>query len=227
MGDPKKYRCLIVDDEPNAIQVIEHHLLKYSNYEVMNTFTDSISAGLYLKNNPIDILFLDIQMPGINGIELLKSLNNKPCVFLTTAYRHYAPEAFDLEVLDYLLKPVSEIRLRKALLKFEHLKVAVDEDNESGKTIVIRANRTDYTLNYSKILYLEAMGDYVKCHMVDKVLITKEPLKSLCQKLPELKFRQVHRSYIVNVERISEQSSDKLKVGDKVLPISRSYRKDS
>lgn len=217
------YNCIIIDDEPNAIEVIRYHLEAYPDYRIESTFTDGFSALNWLKSNQADIVFLDVQMPGISGIDVLRNLKPSSAVFLTTAYRHYAPEAFEFEVLDYLLKPISGERLRKALLKFEeaqHQRRAKPVE----ESIQIRANRADIKIQLAGLLYLEAMGDYVKCHTINGVYLTKESLASFAKRLPELHFRQIHRSFIVNLDQITSRSAREVQVADRKMPISRSFR---
>lgn len=220
---PGRYQCVIVDDEPHAIEIIEHHLGYFKNYEVAETFRDGFSALTWMKTQVVDLLFLDIQMPGISGIEMLKVLGKKTAVFLTTAYRHYAPEAFEFEVLDYLLKPISGERFRKAIQKFEQSRLAISGVNQD-KVLIIRSNRADVHVQASSILYLEAMGDYVRIHTTDDAYLTKESLKSILERLPGVDFRQVHRSFIVNMHYVRQRKSHELIIRDRLIPIGRSYR---
>ena len=219
-------KCIIVDDEQNAIDVIILHLADYLNIEVEVCFTNAIEASSFLKNNKTDLMFLDIQMPGISGIDFLRSLRNPPAVFLTTAYRHYAPEAFELNVLDYLLKPISSIRFKKAIEKFEnHIKTIDLNGDIIENYITVRADRSNIRLKISEILFLESKGDYVKIHLESKHLLTKETLKNFIDKLPS-DFRQIHRSFIVNSKHIDSESSSFVKIGNVSLPLSRSFKTD-
>jgi len=219
----RKYKCIIVDDEQNAIDVIAHHLKDFPDYEIVESFQDGFSALNYLKVAQANLIFLDIQMAGISGIDILKILDTKPSVILTTAYRHYAPEAFEYEVVDYLLKPISRERLRKALLKFEKELTTIESPlNPEG--IIIRADRKDTKVVFNNLLYLEAMGDYVRCHTKDQILTTKESLKSLQQRLPKILFKQIHRSYLVNLDHVQVRSAQTYTVAGVELPIGRSFR---
>ncbi len=218
-------KCLLIDDEPHAMEVIEHHLQSFPNYQVLAQFTNAIDARFFLKQNPVDLLFLDIQMPGLSGLEFLKSLQNPPTVFLTTAYRHYAPEAFELEVLDYLLKPISLDRLRKALQKYEQA-VKLNDLLPDGKdeTILIRSNRVDHRIPLHDIIYVEAKGDYLKIHLKTRSLLSKGTLKELGNKLPPTRFKQIQRSYIINLAEIQSESAHSVSMGSIELPVGRSFR---
>lgn len=221
----RRHTCMIVDDEANAIEVIEHHLANFPSYEVVSKFHDGMEASQFMKTHTPDLIFLDIQMPGINGLDFLRSLRNPPKVFLTTAYRHYAPEAFELEVLDYLLKPISLDRFRKAIEKYE-ISILGDKDivKLPHNEILVRANRSNIKVDILDILYLEAMGDYVKIHLVTGNLITKETLKSLMKRLPFHLFRQIHRSYVVNTKQVRVESAQFVEILGIRLPVSRIYR---
>ena len=224
MESNKNKSCIIIDDEINAIDVIDHYLDDFPHIEVAGRFTNAIDANEWLRVNYVDLLFLDIQMPGISGIDFLRSLKNPPPVFLTTAYRHYGPEAFDLEVLDYLLKPISRNRFRKAIEKFEkHIRIKANKADPVANTITIRANRANIKLEFEDILYLESQADYIRIHLKDRRLLTKETLKKISTRLPS-SFVQVHRSYIVNSVHIDEESGTSIRINDVNIPVSRKFR---
>ena len=225
-------RCIVIDDEPNAIEVIVHHMQSFEDYTIDAMFTDAFEARQYMKNNLVDIIFLDIQMPGINGLDFLRSLREKPAIFLTTAYRHYAPEAFELEVMDYLLKPISITRLSKALRKFEiarqKLKMMTDPDEEA---IIVRSNRMNVKVMLKDLLFLEAKGDYVKLHLKSSEshlrsseILTKDTLKSLISKLPSSRFKQVHRSFVINLSAIQSESAHFIQIAGLQIPKGRYYK---
>jgi DNA-binding LytR/AlgR family response regulator len=223
--DSNKHRsCIIVDDEMNAINIIEHYLDDYPHIEAVERFTNAIEANNWLKINDVDLIFLDIQMPGISGIDFLMSLKNPPPVFLTTAYRHYGPEAFELNVLDYLLKPISKDRFRKAIEKFEdHIRLKEIQPDPASQSIIVRANRSNIRINHEDILYLESQGDYIRIHLKGRRLLTKETLKNISTRLPA-QFIQVHRSFIVNSTHIDEESGTSIKINDEIIPVSRKFR---
>ena len=163
-------------------------------------------------------------MPGISGIDLLRTLKNPPAIFLTTAYRHYGPEAFEFNVLDYLLKPISPSRFRKAIEKFEnHIRIKEVDSGSKEDKITIRANRTDIRINPSDIIFIQSMGDYIKIQLKDRSMLTKETLKKFIKKLPS-SFRQVHRSFIVNPGFIEAETSSSIIIFGHELPKSRSFR---
>jgi len=218
------YKCIIIDDEQNAIDVLAHYLVNYPQIIISGSFTNAIEANNFLKTESIDLMFLDIQMPGISGIDFLRSLKPIPPTFFTTAYRHYAPEAFELNVLDYLLKPISANRFRTAIEKFEnHLKINKLSAEKPEDFIIVRANRSDIRIKPFDILFIEAKGDYLKIHLENNSLLTKETLKNFNTKLPSY-FRQIHRSFIVNSRQINTQTSSSVIIRDCELPVSRNFR---
>ena len=225
MGLSKIY-CLIVDDEPLAVQVIATHLEKVSDVEIVATCTSAIKAYELIQSEHIDLVFLDIQMPELTGIDLIKTLEHPPRVIFTTAYRDYAIEGFDLDVVDYLLKPVSLPRLLRALDKYRRLPPSSNPtatDNEDAH-LVVRSNRKTVRLALKDILYIESLSDYVNIHMGDEVVTSKERISNLEKKLEEAGFLRIHRSFLVATDKISAFSTDEVQIGQTALPISRSYK---
>ena len=176
-----------------------------------------------LQNERIDLLLLDINMPKLSGIGLLKALPNPPLVVFITAYPEYAVEGFELEAVDYLLKPFSFERFVKAVNRVTQ-KMAIKTGNSSISTIVIKADKKLYQLDTTDILYLQAYGDYVKVFTKDKMLITKERLTNLEGQLPEDSFQRIHRSYIVALAAIEFVEGNQVKVGEELLPVAITYR---
>ena len=223
----KTYNAVIIDDEPIAIDVIVNHLQNIPNFEVAGTFTNAIEATQTLHNQQIDLLFLDIEMPGISGIDFLKSLQVSTSVIFTTAYRNYAVEAFDLEVIDYLLKPISFKRFLKAINRFYSFterKTPVIEDNNQKEIIELKADKKIYKVNTNEILYIESVDDYIKVHTSEQKILVYQRLHQIEKQLKSASFLRIHRSFIVNTCHISAYSCSHVEIGATTLPIGRTYR---
>lgn len=228
-----KIKCLAVDDEPLALRVIESHTEKLHNVELVAKCSNAIEAFEILKNKQIDLIFLDIQMPELTGIEFLKSLSNPPLVIFTTAYRNYAIEAFDLDVLDYLLKPVSFDRFLKAINKFYNRRdekatetpknLSVDQRPEKDH-LFIKKNKTMVKVPFEDILYVESLKDYIKIHTRDEVHFIKHQISVLEAGLPENEFLRVHKSYLVPIRKVTTISPNSIGIGEEKIPIGRNYK---
>jgi DNA-binding LytR/AlgR family response regulator len=226
-------RCLAIDDEALALDLIEDNIRKVPFLELVKKCKSAFEAMEFLQNEKIDILFLDIQMPDITGIQFLKSLQNKPLVIFTTAYEKYALEGFELDVIDYLLKPFSFDRFLKAVNKakdYLHLKEKTT-DHETGNEIKSTAGyifvKADYKLvkiDFNEILYIEGLKDYIKIYTGEKPVLTLMSLKSLEEKLPSAYFVRVHRSFIVAVKKIQFIQRNFIHIGNKEIPISDTYK---
>jgi DNA-binding LytR/AlgR family response regulator len=165
-----KASCLLVDDEPLAIQLLQKHVLEFDTLQLAGTCTNAVEAMAFLQQYSVDLLFLDIQMPKLTGLEMLKALKNPPAVIITTAYREYAIEGYDLDVVDYLLKPITFIRFSQAIDKYFRLhrkRESVAQDPTKEKTVSIKSGAKTYQLAESEILFVESIRDYVKLHKVD------------------------------------------------------------
>ena len=228
-----KIRCLAVDDEMLALELLEDNIKKVPFLELVQTCRSAMEAMEVLRTQPVDLLFLDIQMPDLSGIQLLKSLQHKPLVIFTTAFSKYATEGFDLDVIDYLLKPYSFERFLKAVNKVhEYMDV---RDRASGQTssreiaaspnfLFVRADYRLYKINLKDILYIEGLKDYVKIYVSEKPIVTQMSMKTLEEKLPPRDFIRVHRSFIVAFNKIDFVQKHMLTIGKKEIPISEHYR---
>lgn len=228
MTDNKTYHCAIIDDEPLAIEVIEEHIAQFDNLNVKATFTKAIAAIELLTNEPVDLLFLDINMPGLSGVEFLKSLQNPPAVIFTTAYRNFAVDAFDLNALDYLVKPVSLERFTKAITRFlsqQSQHQQTDKQTKAEDFIVIQSDKKNYKLPFSDIQYIESLDNYVKVYTTEQNLVCYQQLSALHEQLPA-QFIRIHRSTIVNKNKVTVFTSSFVQIGDKQFTIGRSYRDD-
>lgn len=227
-----KTKCIIVDDEPLAIEVIENHLSKFEDFEIVATCNNAITAFEILRKKQVDLIFLDIQMPKITGVDFLKSLKHPPKVIFTTAYRDYAIDAYELDVIDYLLKPISFERFLKAVNKYyessgRDLTIFNSQENISNDTepyTYIKADKKLYKVYLKDIIYIEALKDYVKVICEKKSLITKHQISAFEEKLPTDQFIRIHRSYIISISKIVAFNSTEIDIADRQLPIGRSYK---
>lgn len=229
-----KIRTLIVDDEPHAIEVIENHLQKFQQFDVVGRCNDAIQAFQLLQQKTVDLMFLDIKMPGITGTDFLKNLKNPPKVIFTTAYSEYAIDAFELNAVDYLLKPVSFERFFRAIDKIYQLNEQrssiglIHENPVSDKEsfLYLKVERKTIKVNVKDILWIESLRDYVKVVVKDTVYITKQKISLLEEMLPDKDFIRIHRSFIVAAAKISSFYSGSIEVDGHELPIGRNYKQD-
>ena len=224
----KTYKCFIVDDEPLALNVIEQHLSKFSQFEVCGKSTDPVEALIQIKHLQPDLLFLDIEMPEINGLDLIASMQHKPEIIITTAYREYAVEGFELNVLDYLVKPIPFKRFVQAIEKFleEKLLHAAAPIPENPACIFVKADRKTIKITLDDILYVEGVKDYVKIVLPNQKIITKISIGNFFKTLSKDRFLQVHKSFIVARNKISAFTAHDVEIGDLEIPIGRAYKEE-
>lgn len=226
------YTCYIIDDEPIAIEIIESYLQRLEGFSVEGKFTNPIKAFEALQQKPVDLIFLDIQMPALTGLEFLRSLRVKPEVILTTAYREFALEGFELDVADYLLKPISFDRFLKAIGKFQarerkaesHVLPKIQAPEGEAPHIFVRADRKNVKVLLDDILYLESLKDYVRIVTSQGKITTKETITHFEEALPKERFLRVHRSFIVAKDKITAHSADGLDIGKVPIPVGRMYK---
>lgn len=215
--------CIAIDDEPLALQVIKEYCEKIPFLKLEEKFTNPEDARTYLKSNTIDLIFLDIQMPDSNGIELYKSLSTKPAVVFTTAYKDFAVEGFNVDAIDYLLKPFDYARFLKAVYKAkEYIEFISSKDLELS-SIFVKVNYELMKINLKDIDLIEALDDYIKIHIKPHPILTLMTLKGIQEKLPAKEFLRVHRSYIVPVNKIEKFNRQKITVAGKEIPVGSSY----
>jgi len=227
-----KTKCLIVDDEPLAIEVIENHIDQLEDLEVVATARNAIKAFEILEREDIDLVFLDIQMPKLTGIDFLKSIKNPPKVIFTTAYIDYALESYELDVVDYLVKPVSFQRFLKAVNKYSAFTKPQTAQTISSSSSVssekdflfVKADRKNHKVGFSEIRYVESVKDYIKIHLKDKRLTVKNTLTSFEEDLPTSDFLRIHRSYIVNLNFITAFTTHDIEINSIEIPIGISYK---
>ena len=220
-------RCLIVDDNQLARMAMKQLVNQVQVLELVAECNDAMQAYNYINNGQVDLLFLDIEMPGMTGIELTKKLGNKkPLIIFTTAKTDYAVEAFELNVVDYIVKPVSLARFLQAV---EKAKETLDSNKQEVKIeakefVFVKDNGILKKLNLDDILYLEAMGDYVKVHTAQKFHVLHSTLKSIEEKLPLNKFLRIHRSYIVSLQKIDFIQDGIISIGKATIPVAETYK---
>ena len=220
-----KYNCFIVDDEPLAIEVIENHLQKLKQFSIVGTFTNAVEAFTEIKKVSVDILFLDIEMPDFNGLDFIKSMRQKPEIIITTAYREFAVEGFDLNILDYLVKPIPFDRFIMAIDKFLDKKLPGSEaTTPTNEYILVRADRKHLKIALADILYVEGLKDYVKIVLPDRTVLTKESIGNFNNHLNQSQFIRVHKSFIVAIEKITAITAHDIEIGKAEVPIGRTYK---
>ncbi|WP_422361278.1 LytR/AlgR family response regulator transcription factor [Reichenbachiella sp.] len=220
-------KCIIVDDEPLAIEVIESYVERIDSLELVGKFRNAIKAFDYIQSGePVDLIFLDIQMPKLTGIEFLKTLTNPPKVIFTTAYREYALEGFELEVLDYLLKPISFDRFMKAVSKAlnQSKEVEISTSAEGDDFIFFKCDKKMIRVGLRDILYIESIKDYVKIKTAEKEVVTHQKISVLETKLPANHFIRVHRSFIINIPKIESYSASEIELNNESIPVGRNYK---
>lgn len=225
--------CFIIDDEPLAIEVIESHVSKIDGLEVKATFQNAVKAFQALRESEVDVIFLDIQMPKLTGIEFLKTIKNPPKVVFTTAYREYALEGFELDVVDYLLKPISFDRFLKAVDKIFDLhsqsnrSVDTPEEHDSKHFVFVPVDKKHVKICLDEIIYLESKRDYVLIKTLSKEVVTHQTLIYMEERLPQSMFLRVHRSFIINTKMIESWSKNEVELPDMQIPIGRTYKREA
>ncbi|MBC7774232.1 MAG: response regulator transcription factor [Phycisphaerae bacterium] len=222
----KKIRCFIVDDEPLAIKVIEQHLSKLSAFEVCGKSTNPVEALAQIKMLQPELVFMDIEMPEINGMELIATLQNKPAIIITTAYREYAVEGFELNALDYLVKPIPFARFLMAIEKFleQHLPPVAAPIADNPACIFVKADRKTIRVLLGDILFVEGIKDYSRIVLAGQKIITKVSIGNFFKELPEERFIRVHKSFIVARNKITAFTAMDVEVNGVEIPIGRLYR---
>jgi DNA-binding LytR/AlgR family response regulator len=219
---------MIIDDEPVAIRIIHQHMEKLNSYEIVRTDTNAMDAFEYLTRSKVDLLLLDIEMPGLNGLDLFRSLKNPPGLIFITAHRDYAVEGFEVNAIDYLMKPVSFSRLLEALQRFEHLKADLGSlpDQNQRKFLFVTVDRIKRKIDLEDIIYIEGLKDYVQIRTEKEKIITRENMGVMEQQLPPDVFLRIHKSFIINMNRIRTVSYDEITLEKETLPVGRTYRND-
>ncbi|MBX2917577.1 MAG: response regulator transcription factor [Cyclobacteriaceae bacterium] len=216
-------KAIAVDDEPLALEVVRSHASKVPFLQLRGEFTDAFQALEYLQKENIDLIFLDIKMPDISGIEFFNSLRKKPLLIFTTAYTEHAITSFEMDAIDYLLKPFSLVRFIQACNKAYEL-FNYRNTTETNDHLFIKIGSEQVKVMYEEILYLEATGNYVTFVLADKKLLARSTFAEAIHWLPQQKFVRVHRSYLVSTKNIRKVESHQVTVGNKVIPVSETYQ---
>ncbi|MBQ4822719.1 LytTR family DNA-binding domain-containing protein [Aquimarina sp. MMG016] len=232
-----KIKCLIVDDEPLAVKIIEKHLEKFEKYEVVKTCDNPIEAFDVLSKEDIDLIFLDINMPKLNGIEFIKNLSSSPFIIITSAYREYAVECYELNVLDYLIKPIYLQRLMKALNRVSR---SISTKSDSFKIVsaisgskthtkdyfFVKVNKKMVKIYFKDILYIESLKDYVSIKTIYDDYVTHCNLLAMTKLIPKQDFMRIHRSYTISLHKVEAIDGNCVQIENKMIPIGRNYVKE-
>jgi DNA-binding LytR/AlgR family response regulator len=221
----KPITCIITDDEPYARKGLQAYVEKTAFLQLKGQCEDAMELGEMLKQQPVDLLFLDIQMPHITGVEFLRSLRSPPKVIFTTAFKEYAIEGFELDVLDYMLKPISEERFKKAAYKAKDY-FDLKGTTEAPTYLFVKAEGKLEKIVFDELLYLEGMENYVIIHTALKKVITHSTLKALIEKLPGKTFMQTHKSFVVSLGKVNTIEANMLHIGQHRVPIGRQLKDD-
>lgn len=226
--------CIVIDDEPLALDLLKDYIEKIPFLKLERTFTNPIEGLGYLQENKVDLVFLDVELPYLSGIEFVKCLQSKPMVIFTTAYEKYALAGYDLEITDYLVKPIVFERFLKAVNKaYSHNKLnhkgaermlPVPEKSSQSEFIMVKTGYNTININLNDILYIEGLKDYIKIHMPGKTILTLNSLKKLQEMLPESRFVRVHRSFIVSLPKIDSIQRNRIVIGKTFVPVGENYK---
>jgi DNA-binding LytR/AlgR family response regulator len=220
-------KCIIVEDETLAQDVIKSHLRQLGRWELLGVYRNAPEAMEALRAMEVDVMFLDIRLPGMSGLTFLRSLEDPPLVVLTTAYAEYAVESYEFSVIDYLLKPISYERFSKAVDKIEDGRLfsqAGKEQERKGDHIFVKSNSKFFKVNFSEIVYIQGMKDYLKIHTPEYTLVTHQTMNELEKLLPPRQFIRVHKSYIIAISHIRSIYGNSIELGKVTIPIGIIYK---
>lgn len=219
-----KIKCIILDDEPLAVELLKKHASENENLIVSLATTEVFEAIDFLKNNKVDLIFTDIQMPELTGIQLMKILDHSQKFIVTTAYQDYALESFNFHVVDYLLKPITKERFDSSVKKYVDFFQTTSTKNLSTY-LFVKADGKQIKINFSDLIYIEGLKDYIRIHTKTEKLLVLETMKSFEEKLPN-HFKRIHRSYIINLDFLTSIDGNSVYLNQKILPIGETYRKE-
>ncbi len=223
-----KIKCVIIDDEPLAIKVVENHLKEFQNFEVINVFDNPLEALDLLETGEVNVLFLDINMPKMNGLDFAKTLNSKTNVVITTAYREFAADSYDLNVLDYLVKPIPFNRFLKTINKitqkvYQQKGIQKEEDHNNDSFIFLKVDKKLVKIKFEDILYIESLKDYIKVFTTIENYLVHKSLTSITEELPDNNFIRIHRSYTIAIDKVKSIEGNLVEIGVTRIPIGRKY----
>jgi DNA-binding LytR/AlgR family response regulator len=225
-----KIRCLIVDDEELAVDIIAEYISRLDNLELAGTCSNAMEALQFINEQQVDLLFLDIQMPGLTGLELIRSMNTRPQVIFTTAYSEHALEGFELEALDYLVKPIPFERFIKAVNRYFKLHQQKEipqnnTDHSSNAFIFVKSEKMMVKIMLHEINYIESIRNYVSIYLTDgREIVTMNTISNIEERVPETLFIRIHRSFIISIDKIESYMSGSVKIAGKNIPIGRNYK---
>ena len=223
-------KCCIIDDEPLAIKLIAEYIAKVEDLELINTYSNPIKAIQDLIAQPVDLLFLDVQMPELNGLQFMKILDGKSSVILTTAYSEYALKGYDFDIVDYLMKPIAfdrfMIAVNKAKQRIDAPQPTQVSVASSDPTFIwVKSEYKHQKIDLADIYYLESLGDYVAIHLKEKKILTLQKMKQFEESLPHPSFVRIHKSYIVSIDKINYIERNRVVIKEEYLPIGGTYQK--
>ncbi|UUW10843.1 LytTR family DNA-binding domain-containing protein [Flavobacterium plurextorum] len=222
-----KHKCIIVDDEPLARELIASHLTNFENFELIDSFENALKAYAFLENNVVDLIFLDIEMPLLKGNDFLKKLKTPPKVIFTTAYREYALEGYELNVIDYLLKPITFDRFFVSIEKFRQLQAPKKENNSTSENyIFVTSGNKNIKIILDEILFIESLKDYITIHLENRKSYHIKQNISVFEKLLNSDFVRVHRSYIIQTKKLTSYSKNEIEIHSIEIPIGNSYKEN-
>jgi len=225
-----KIKCVLIDDEPLAIKVLQNYFTNFTDFEVIGTFNNSLEALDFINSTTVDAVFLDINMPMMTGFELISLIENKTKVIITTAFREFAAESYDLDVLDYLVKPIPLPRFIKCINKITteyNLKNNIKVETTKGDShIFIKVDKKMMKINIEEILFVEGMKEYIKVVTPDKTYITHKSLTSLSEELPSDRFLRIHKSYVIALNKVKSIEGNRIQIQSYTIPIGRNYSKE-
>jgi DNA-binding LytR/AlgR family response regulator len=223
-----KIKCIIIDDEPLAIKVIENYLTEFPTMELMATYNTAIAALPTIESGTVDVIFLDINMPKMSGLEFLRSLPSKPHIVITTAYREYAVESFDLDVLDYLVKPIPFNRFLKAIAKVNNI-INIEKGKLTETTlkeepyIFLKVDKKLMKIKLNDILFIESLKDYIKVMTTTGDYLVHKSMTSISEELPSEHFLRIHRSFTIAINKIKSVEGNSVEIANRRVPIGRNY----
>ena len=225
-----KIRCIIIDDEPLAAEVVSNYLKEFSNMKLVGVFTNALEALELVETGKVEVVFIDINMPKMNGLEFIRNINKKPYFIITTAYREYAVESFDLDVLDYLVKPIPFSRFLKSVNKVSqkiHTDKSLENSLEKGPTeksfIFLKVDKKLIKIKFEDIHYIESLKDYIKVFTSSGNFLAHKSLTSITEELPKNQFLRLHRSFTVALDKIQALEGNSILIEDQRIPIGRKY----
>jgi DNA-binding LytR/AlgR family response regulator len=222
----KKVSCIIVDDEPLSRDILKKYTAEVKDLTLLGECRDAFEATHLLNQQKVDLIFLDINMPGLSGISFARSLTKSPDIIFTTAYPEYAVEGFDLNAVDYLVKPYSFERFLKAVNRLREKQSRFPSGSSSNRKMVVKANKKLYSIEFCSILYIEGQGDYIRIHLEDQKLMVHDTMKNFLRSLPPEAFLRIHKSFVVNLDRISYLEGNQVIVGGNAIPVSPVHREE-